>query len=82
MNKSFVLANKIVNIELFFSLLMKKLEFRTITKVQLIESIVINPLKEPSVLFSPKYFSSVKYKINLLYSPVAKIKINKTGPDI
>ena len=52
------------------------------TKEQLIESKVINPEKDPSVPFSPKYFCSVKNKINLLYSPVTKIKTNKAGPDI
>ena len=72
-NKSLVLANKIVNIELFFSLLKKKLEFNIITKLQLRKILKINPKNEPSVLLSFKYFCSEKNKNNFLNSPVLKI---------
>ena len=80
MNKSFVWDSNIVNNEVFFSLLMKKLEFKTITKVQHKKVEKAKPKNDPSVLSSLKYFSSVKNKINFLYSPVIKINVNKIGP--
>ena len=67
--------------DVFFSLLIKKVEFNTITKVQ--QSIVekAKPEKEPYALFSPlRYNFSEKNVATLYYSPVIKIKINKIGP--
>ena len=81
-NKSFVFARSCVKSELFFSLLMKKLVFKTMHKEQLINIKIKNLYKEPASSFSSKYFSSVKYKINFLYSPVVKININKAGTEI
>ena len=70
-----------VNKDLFFSLLIKKLEFNTITKVQHKNVENANPKKDPSVLFSPlRYPSSLKYRINFLYSPETKMKKNNIGP--
>ena len=81
-NKSFVFAKSCVKSEQFFSLLMKKLVFKTMHKEQLIKIKIKILYKEPTSSFSTKYFSSAKYKINFLYSPVVKININKAGTEI
>ena len=51
-------------------------------KEQLIKIKIKILYKEPTSSFSTKYFSSAKYKINFLYSPVVKININKAGTEI